>query len=215
MNIQKLRAAIDHTRAAGLSPTGTIDCLSEALEEFVAGADVSSVERCFTSKSLYRRQRLSAPEDDFHIVMAIWRPNSSSPIHYHDETTGVVTTLIGTTIERKYEKVAALGQYHYLEAGPAEVLEAKTISPILPESEGAQLHAMHNPYDVWAATLHVYLHPLTQFNLYHAQAGELYTQTAEKLWFDTETMLTPSSHSSKRSASSSTTFALSSLSRSA
>jgi len=185
MNIQALRANIAQIKAARLDSANTVECLAEVLQQFSNSVDLSSLDQCLESKSLYRRQRLSDPQDDFHIVMALWKPYSSSPIHDHDETTGAVTTLSGTTIERKYEKVAPLGNYYFLEKGEIQVLDKTTVSPILPEHQGPhQLHAMHNPYATWAATLHVYMHPLKTFNLYNAQACELYTQTAEDLWFD-------------------------------
>jgi len=185
MDTQALRATIAQIKSARLDSVNTVEYLAEALKQFANSVDLSSLEQCLDSKSLYRRQRLSDPHDDFHIVMALWKPYSSSPIHDHDETTGAVTTLSGTTIERKYEKAAPLGDYYFLEKGEVQVLDKTTVSPILPEHHGPhQLHAMHNPYATWAATLHVYMHPLKTFNLYNAQACELYTQTSEDLWFD-------------------------------
>lgn len=184
MDTQNIRESIAQIKSAQLATSDIIKRLEETLRRFADSVDLDSIDQCLDSKALYRRQRLSDVNDDFHIVMALWKPHSSSPIHDHDGTIGAVTTIAGTTIERKYEKVASLGEYCFLDVGDTQVLDRKTVSPILPEHQGAQLHAMHNPYGTWAATLHVYLHPLTTFKLYHAQACELYTQTSESLWFD-------------------------------
>ena len=184
MSFNELRTNIARIKQACLSPDVAVGHLSDVLKQFITCTDTSPIKSSLESQGLYRRQRLSAPQDDFHIVVAIWKPNSSSPIHDHDNTTGAVITLVGETIETKYERAASLGNYCFLNSGEPKVLDATAVSPILPGEGGLQLHAMHNPRDHWAATLHVYLHPLKTFNLYHAQACELYTQTPADLWFD-------------------------------
>lgn len=185
MTFNDLRTDVAHIKQACLSPALAVSHLREILKQFVACTDTSSIQACFKSQGLYRRQQVSAPQDDFHIVIAIWQPHSSSPIHDHNETTGAVVTLVGETIETKYERVASLGNYCLLKSSETRLLNSTTVSPILPGNEGFQLHAMHNPHNTWAATLHVYLHPLKRFNLYHSQAFGLHTQTSEELWFDT------------------------------
>ncbi|MBX2865052.1 MAG: cysteine dioxygenase family protein [Leptolyngbyaceae cyanobacterium MAG.088] len=183
MTFNDLRTDIAHIKQACLSPEVAVKHLREILKQFVACTNTSQIKASFESQELYRRQQLSAPQDDFHIVMAVWKPNSSSPIHDHDNTTGAVITLVGETIETKYERVAVLGKNCLLKSTEIRVLDSKTVSPILPGG-GLQLHAMHNPRNTWAATLHVYLHPLKTFNLYHSQAFGLHTQTSTDLWFD-------------------------------
>jgi predicted metal-dependent enzyme (double-stranded beta helix superfamily) len=187
MNFEDLRHDVRVIQREHLPPTLAVDQLTELLHQFISRVKLASIQAFLESEesnSRYHRYQLSAPTDDFQIVLASWKPQSCSPVHDHDEATGAVATLMGSTMETKYKRITNLGQYSLLKSGQTQVLQGRTISPILPGDSDLQLHAMHNSQATWAATLHIYLHPLTIFNVYRPKIWRLYTRTSETLWLD-------------------------------
>ena len=137
------------------------------------------------SRGLYTRLLLNAHADPFQIVVVLWGPGSSSPIHDHQGTVGAVALLDGMTCETKYARLGETSAGTRLSCGQTTVLDASTVSPILTDEAG-QLHAMHNPSNAWAATVHVYLTPVTDFHIYEPLGDDHYRRIPRQLWFDAE-----------------------------
>jgi hypothetical protein len=50
--------------------------------------------------------------------------------------------------------------------------------------EANQLHAMVNPRQHWAGTVHIYLTPITEFFIYHRGSDGRFQRERRQLWFD-------------------------------
>ena len=183
MNLQSLRSNIRQLKSQRLAPAKAGERLGEIVGAFVRDQEWSQLIQSTVSQGLYQRYRLSAPRDDFQLILVAWEPRKESPIHDHHETVGVVVTLLGEMIETRYQRMLSIGKYCALKLNGRYPLQPLRVSPILP-GKALQLHQMANPSQQWAATLHVYLEPLETFHLYHPIFRPWYVAVTKTLWFD-------------------------------
>lgn len=156
--------------------------LSETLSAFVREPANRRMEFPRATTGLYTRLLLNDPSDPFQIVLVLWGPGSESPIHDHSSTIGAVGALAGMTYETKYE-ISVRDGAEWLREGQTIRLVDGRITPILPD-EANQLHAMVNPRQHWAGTVHVYLTPITEFFIYHRGSDGRFQRERRQLWFD-------------------------------
>ncbi|BCJ62513.1 cysteine dioxygenase [Micromonospora endophytica] len=183
MNPAELIAGVAATKRRGLPAQESMVALSSVLTEFVTDPANRQVVLPRSTRGLYTRMLLNAPDDDFQIVVVSWSPHSASPIHDHSGTIGAVAALTGTTIERKHRIVQSGGGVVRLQQRDVLRLSGRTVTPILPE-EDFQLHDMANTTDEWAATVHVYLTPVNDFFIYEPRPDGTYRMQPRRLWFD-------------------------------
>lgn len=186
MDAGRLIETVRHIKRHVHAPEQQIAGLNAALQAFVQDpANRMGLDHRTVSRGLYTRLRLTSFADDFQIVVVLWGPGSGSPIHDHHDTVGAVAALSGCTHETKYHLAPQAGEQVQLLPGETVALCERTVSPILPD-EAHQLHAMTNPTDAWAATVHVYLTPVMDFHIYEPQVDGLYRRVGRQLWFDGE-----------------------------
>jgi len=179
----ELIQAIRMIKRQALAQSTQLAQLRQALIAFVSEPANRQVNLTNTSCGLYTRILLNSFDDDFQIVVVLWGPQSASPIHDHNGTVGAVAALAGHTIEAKYQILRTEAQRAWLQKQETSVLEATYVAPILPD-ETSQLHDMVNATDTWAATVHIYLTPITDFYIYEPQPDGTYIMVERKLWFD-------------------------------
>src|SRR5262245_47816481 len=101
MRFSECIEAIRTDVAARLDPAETVERASRILGALDARAD-RSLEPAPVSKGLYQRRLLTAIDDPFQLILAVWGPHSASPIHDHDGRYGAVVAYSGSVIETKY-----------------------------------------------------------------------------------------------------------------
>ncbi|MGH4020182.1 MAG: cysteine dioxygenase [Pseudonocardiaceae bacterium] len=185
MNVYDLTAAVGRIKARSerLPRHRVVDELSDALGSFVSDEDSKTFVEQLSPNGNYTRLLLNSPDDSFQIVLVLWGPGRGSPIHDHDGTVGVVSSIMGTTREIKYEVLQQRGQESVLARGDEILIAPTHVTPIFPEPD-TQLHLMINDTSQWTATVHVYLDAIDRYRLYHQQSGNLYRSELTELWFD-------------------------------
>jgi len=195
----ELRRCISSLKQRGISdPQKLVAEVTPVLARTGRTFEINKVFESTISKGLYARYLMSQPEDDFQIVLAMWPPGSSSPIHSHDDVTGAVTCCLGAPLENKYRIITEGAEGHSrLERVSSIELGVGEVTPIFPD-EDHQLHDMVNPRQTWAATLHVYFRPFKNYNLYipdtkvPTQGNRRRSSRTDtiriptQLWFDTQ-----------------------------
>lgn len=186
MNTQQLIRAVRQIKQEKLAQTQSIRHLASVLRAFI-GNPVNRQALNFdqVSQGLYTRLLLNSFDDDFQIVVVLWGPGSRSPIHDHEGTVGAVAALAGAPQETKYYLLSHFGNQVELLPGKTITLHKSAVTPILP-NDATQLHAMTNPTNEWAATVHVYLTPVMNFHIYEPLQEDIYQMVDRRLWFDAD-----------------------------
>ncbi len=186
MDIQSLRREIHSLKMQGLASATLASRLHDLVHAFMLHPSLAQLMPELQSKGLYQRYRLSDPRDDFHIILVAWAPGQTSPIHDHHDIIGAVATLQGQVIETRFRRDISMGPLCKLEPTAQYELSPLSVSQILPGKE-MQLHQMTNAGQQWAATLHVYLERLEQFQIYRPWVKPWYMVRPQTLWFDEDT----------------------------
>ncbi|MFF4407450.1 cysteine dioxygenase [Streptomyces sp. NPDC001262] len=185
MDVTALIDAVSRTKSQAdeLTHQEVIDQLSAALAKFTTSAENQRFAEEYRPSGNYTRLLLNSLQDPYQIVLVFWGPGKGSPIHDHDDTTGVVSALTGATKEIKYAVTRHVGACVELAEASEFTIAPGRITPILPEDD-KRLHLMVNEGTCWAATVHVYLTAIDRYRQYEATPGGAFRTAETRLWFD-------------------------------
>ncbi len=164
MNVRQLIKTIQSIRSENSITRDLFSELIWPLRQFVIcnKSLIETIAECPPGCS--RQYLLNGLEDNFRLVLVIWGARATSPIHDHGNTAGIVLPVFGSIKEAKYQ---ILGQ----EKGRARLrktevchLKAGELTTI---NDGSQLHLMINEFPALAASVHLYLPAVNEYNLFH------------------------------------------------
>ncbi|MGW1835087.1 cysteine dioxygenase [Streptomyces sp. BBFR2] len=185
MDVTAFIDAVSRTRSRAdqLSQQEITDRLSRALAAFTTSSANQRFAEEYRPSGNYTRLLLNSPRDAYQVVLVFWGPGQGSPVHDHDDTTGVVSALTGETREIKYALTPRGEGRVGLTVASEFALVPGRVSPILPERD-KQLHLMVNEQDHWSATVHVYLTAIHRYRQYTVAPDGTYRPSETELWFD-------------------------------
>lgn len=183
MYCSELIEEVARVRADWGSHANAVHRLSGALTDFTGSECNRRYVAGLTPTGNYTRELLNSPDDEFQVVLVLWAPGHGSPIHDHDETIGVVSSLMGETEEIKYAVVEDGSDEVQLTESSRFRIAPSRVTELLPEPE-KQLHRMVNETDSWAATVHVYLFGIDHYRIFEPSGENRYQQVDTRLWFD-------------------------------
>ncbi len=114
----------------------------------------------------YRRYLLNGLNDHFRLVLVVWGARAVSPIHNHGDAAGIVLPVFGSIKEAKYQILQQKENKARLRKAEIWHLKAGELTTI-EEDADAQAHLMLNEYASPAATIHLYLPAIDEFDIYH------------------------------------------------
>lgn len=176
-------AQVGALAARRLPPRAAVALLAPMLAAFVAEPAHRRLPPQVRLLGPGARVLLNRPEDGFHIVVVPWVGGSRSPIHDHAGATGAVAALAGATLETKYRATSAGADLVRLEPAGQLRLGGRVVTPLLSD-DGLQLHEMAHAPGGPAATVHVYLQPLLEQDVYLPRADGLHRRQRRPVTVD-------------------------------
>lgn len=173
MTALELIETIRQIKYSNMTERESLQALSRALRQFAPENKERIAELAGYLPGGYFRHLLNSREDDFRVVLIFWGPRAVSAIHDHGRVSGAVASITGTLHEAKYRILDIKNNRAVLKKLKTRRLRQGNITPILAGDEG-QVHLMMNVYHSIAASIHVYLSPVTHYYIYHPRADGTY-----------------------------------------
>lgn len=114
----------------------------------------------------YRRYLLNAFDDHFCLVLIVWGANAASPIHNHGDAAGIVLPVFGSIKEAKFQILQQDDNEARLRKAEICHLKAGELTTI-EDNADTQAHLMLNEHSSPAATVHLYLPAIDEYDVYH------------------------------------------------
>lgn len=183
MTSLQLIQAVRRIKSRSLPELRCLRALWQTFNEFAASCNETALDLAGCTPGVYTRHLLNSSDDDFLVVLLLWGPGAETSIHDHDSAMGAVMPIIGTIHETKYQLVRQQQHRVRLEMMETVRLDALQLTPILPNDD-MQVHLMENACSTAAATLHVYLSPLSEFCTYHPADDGSFIKKRKELRFE-------------------------------